>query len=206
MRACPFCRSGEFRTIQVEDSWLDENKFRVVCEICDAMGPSSKTAESAEKYWDGYLLSVDNPAIREEAMGGVSAPMATLNNTPGVGNVQPASGVNNGSIGSGDSFSDTINDKPYTQGSSKKKKKRKKIRVQKRKKEKVNEGNINPYDKIGQAMAKKLKITPPLKKKKEKEEPENQNAMELDQSQFEHQIVTLDDFSDLMENNGKIGE
>jgi len=58
--------------------------------------------------------------ICEDAMGGVSAPMSTPLNTPGMGNVTP-SGV--GAIGSGDKFDTSINKKLYTQSGKKKKKK-----------------------------------------------------------------------------------
>jgi hypothetical protein len=41
-------------------------------------------------------------------------------------------------------------------------------------KESLNEENINPYDKLGMAMAKKMGLKPPFKKKKDKK---NQNSM-----------------------------
>jgi len=60
-------------------------------------------------------------------------------------------------------------------------------------KENMNEENINPYDKLGMAMAKKMGVKPPFKKKKSKK---NQNAMV--QQKFEHSILTFDDFQNLL--------
>lgn len=55
--------------------------------------------------------------------------------------------------------------------------------------EKIEEENINPYDKIGTMMAKRAKVPMTFKKKKSKK---NQNAMA--QKKFEHQILSFDDF------------
>lgn len=111
----------------------------------------------------------------ENAMGGVSTPMATLNNTPGMGNIVPPGP---GTIGSGDNWGLNINKKPFTQGKIKIKRKRKKKKIVKEnintynfnlilKEKKIYEAaNINPYDKLGVAMAKKLKVPLPFKKKK----------------------------------------
>jgi len=63
-------------------------------------------------------------------------------------------------------------------------------------KQKVNENNLNPYDKLGVAMAKKLGIKPPFKKKKGSK---NQNAMV--QKKFEHQILTFDEFRNQLNEN-----
>lgn len=101
--------------------------------------------------------------LSEDAMGGVSAPFATLNNTPGMGNAIPAGPATNW-IGSGDSWGNVLNDKPYTQ-SSKKKKKKKSL---------TEADNINPYDKLGNKLAKTLKVNTPFKKTKSKN---NQNSM-----------------------------
>ena len=60
----------------------------------------------------------------------------------------------------------------------------------------MNEENINPYDKLGMAMAKKMGVKPPFKKKKSKK---NQNAMV--QQKFEHSILTFDDFQNLLNEN-----
>jgi len=62
--------------------------------------------------------------------------------------------------------------------------------------EDMNEQNINPYDKMGMAMAKKMGVKPPFKKKKCKR---NQNAMV--QQKFEHSILTFDDFQNLLNEN-----
>lgn len=88
----------------------------------------------------------------ESDVGGVSSPMSTLNNTPGMGNVQPAStaatsGAQQNSpdaIGSGDNFGNNIG-KTHTQDPSTKKKKKKKKK--KRKTTKKNESyNIETLD------------------------------------------------------------
>lgn len=208
MKKCPFCNSLEYRTIPVTDSWTDEKKYRVVCEMCDSMGPASDTPEEAEANWEGALLE----ELDEEAMGGVSSPMATLNNTPGMGNVAPASADGN-AIGSGDKFGDSVmydqKGKIKTSKSKKKKKvyprgptlkfKKKKIKTWLGTEAEVNEGNLNPYDKIGQMMAKKMGIKPPFKKI---DDPNNQNAIELDieeEKELEkkisvHEIITFDEF------------
>jgi len=130
--------------------------------------------------------------IYEDAMGGVSAPMSTLNNTPGVGNVVPG-GI--GKMGSGDKFGNTFNKKPYTQSVKKKK------RTIMKKTKKVEENNINPFDKIGVAMAKQMKITLPFKKKKNST---NQNA--IVQRKFEHEIITLDNFTQILNESRKLSE
>lgn len=83
--------------------------------------------------------------------GGVSAPMSTLANTPGVGNVVPGAGE--GGIGSGDRFDNS------TEENDKKKKKKKRKRAKA-----VNEMNINPHDPVGVAMAKKLGAALPFEK------------------------------------------
>ena len=113
-----------------------------------------------------------------EDMGGVSAPMATPMNTTGMGNAVPPA---KGGVGSGDAWGNKVNKKLYTQAASPKKKK-KAVK-------KIEEDNINPYDKVGMGMAKKMGVKPPFKKKNSKG---NQNAMT--QQKFEHQIITLDDY------------
>ena len=289
MKACPFCNYMEYRTIEVQDSWTDEKNYRVVCEVCDAMGPIAKTPELAEKKWEGILLKIDpvknpkyfdqilkeerfergrNPkramniglckkvfgkcgkhysegggysfdaygpenwmdiiswlldqgytdeeteqvmrsklmrwasdrnegeygtanletflqfnnefhrgktqvddfldeympdpnrkdrlmrakTVQEDAMGGVSGPMSTLNNTPGMGNAAPAAKASTGALdgapkGSGDSWDSSTGIKPAVQ-------------------EGLNEQNINPHDKLGVAMAQKMGIDIPFKKGK----------------------------------------
>lgn len=154
-----------------------------------------------EEFWheDNYssqeVILIHKPEIKEDAMGGVSSPMATLNNTPGMGNVVPA-GTN--SFGSGDKFGNTIGGKPYTQAGSPKRRKKKTVIKKKAKSPlgapKLEEENINPYDKIGTMMAKKAKVPMTFKKKKSKG---NQNAMV--QKKFEHEIITFDEFKKLMD-------
>jgi len=119
--------------------------------------------------------------VRTRLVENVGAPMATLGNVPGIGNAVPAGP---GNLGSGDLFGASFNKKPYTQSSKTKRKKRIKTKAKT-----VKESNINPYDKIGMTMAKKMKIKPPFQKKTQKE---NQNAMK--QQKFEHKIITLDEF------------
>ena len=80
-------------------------------------------------------VTVIDDKLKEDAMGGVSAPAATLNNTPGVGNATPPATANlntDGPSGSGDKYD---NDDMYDQNGKLKKKK------------KVQENNLNPYDK-----------------------------------------------------------
>lgn len=121
--------------------------------------------------------------VNEDAMGGVSAPMATLNNTPGVGNATPASTsamsgtqqTSASAIGSGDKWGDSA---MYTQTGKLKKKKKVK---------KVEEENINPYDKIGVAMAKKMKVPMNFKKKQSR-------TNTVTQMKFESVSETLDQY------------
>jgi hypothetical protein len=97
--------------------------------------------------------------------------MATLVNTPGMGNaVPPQQAATTGNQfyqpatkGSGDLWGG--------KGKQRKKRKGRKIKLVK---ESLNEENISPYDKLGMAMAKKMGIKPPFKKKKDKK---NQNSM-----------------------------
>jgi len=111
--------------------------------------------------------------VNEDSMGGVSAPMSTMANTPGMGNAVPASTAamsgaqqsSGSSIGSGDMWGDgPIYDQNGKLTSTKKKKRVYKKRKKKRKKKSVKESNINPYDKIGIMMAKKMGIKPVFKK------------------------------------------
>jgi len=122
-----------------------------------------------------------------EEMGGVSSPMSTLVNTPGMGSAQPAStaatsGPQQGSssaLGSGDKWGNSLG--PYTQaGDVQKKRKKKKTNSKtnnKKQKKKTNENfypdlfddvseqSINPHDKIGVMMAKKMKVPIYFKKR-----------------------------------------
>ena len=85
----------------------------------------------------------------EEAMGGISAPNTTLGNTPGMGNAMPAG---DSGVGSGDVWG----------GNGEKKKTKKKIN--RKKKKEISEEDINPHDKIGVMMAKKMKVPVNFKK------------------------------------------
>jgi hypothetical protein len=222
MRACPFCGSGETRVIPVDDSWTEAKNIRVVCNTCDAMGTPADNPEQAKRFWDGVLAKsddafkryigeswedddpktaylrakwekqMDNPdndyipfqewldeygefysrKFNEEGMGGVSAPMSTLNNTPGVGNATPATADGN-SIGSGDRWDSSIG-KIHTQA--------------------TNESNLNPYDKIGMMMAKKMGVEPPFKQKDSRTNTIVQNQWEeLDEDQ-EKDPESIDDY------------
>ena len=130
-----------------------------------------------------------NESVNEDAMGGVSSPMSTLNNTPGMGNAQPAQmAAMTGSQqqsplakGSGDKWGNTIKNKPYTQAKS--------IITKKKKKKKLEEENINPYDKLGVAMAKKMKV--PITFKKHKKD------QGVSQKRVGESIMTLDKFIEL---------
>ena len=205
MRGCPFCEFDEGWTRQSSEKPI---KYRVICFVCGAMGPEAKTTELAEKMWEGLLIDLpDNKVkelLKEDAMGGVSAPMATVNNVPGVGNATPGSAATN-NIGSGDKWG----------GIGKRKKKKKKvnegiiklegirynvervegdrifitplynpyggprhdspmstpgfwININDKRIEKLEENNLNPYDKIGASIAKKMGVKQPFKKKDSK--------------------------------------
>jgi len=115
--------------------------------------------------------------VNEDAMGGVSTPMSTLNNTAGMGNATPASSAamtgaqqtGSSCIGSGDNWGGNS----YTQ--------------KRKKKKKVEEESINPYDKLGTAMAKKMKVPMTFKKKKSK-------TNTVVQTKFESVSETLDQY------------
>lgn len=180
-------------------------------------------------------------AVSEEAMGGVSTPMSTLNNTPGIGNAVPPSGGVDGKTGSGDNWGKTINKKPYVQKGKIIKKKKKKVNemynknifvgdiievfdeqegivpskiielvdeysiivqtyygkfvAEKTKKGDwviaedsfpIRESNLNPYDKIGAMMAKKMGVKQPFKKKDSKTNTVTQKNFKIE---------TLDDYT-----------
>jgi hypothetical protein len=132
-----------------------------------------------------------------EDMGGVSAPMATLNNTPGMGTATPPSTATGG-VGSGDNWGNSIKKKPYTQAARPKitTKKKKVVSLKKRPKTpKLAEENTNPINdatEIGKLM--KGSKTTPFKKGKEKK---NQNSVV--QKKFEHEILSLEEFKKLNE-------
>lgn len=111
--------------------------------------------------------------------GGVSAPMATLANTPGVGDVVPGAGSDG--IGSGDRFDNDT---------SKKKKKKKKKRAKT-----VNEMNINPYDPVGVAMAKRLGAALPFKKGKGDKDVEQVRVdKDIDLDTDEKDVMTIEEW------------
>ena len=65
-----------------------------------------------EEYWRKTLGYDQKGNPINEDMGGVSAPMATLGNTPGMGSIVPPS---KGGMGSGDSWGNKLKKKPYAQ-------------------------------------------------------------------------------------------
>ena len=130
--------------------------------------------------------------IKEDAMGGVSSPGSTLANVPGVGTASPAaSGATTGaqqtssdSIGSGDKWGDGD---IYDQNGKIKKK-------GKKGKKKVEENNLNPFDKIGAMMAKKMGVAQPFKKKDSRTNQVKQETFkEAKEPQFK--LPTLDQYS-----------
>jgi len=124
-----------------------------------------------------------DPSALDEQMMGVGT-------TPGMGNVVPPSTT---SFGSGDNFG-AINKKPYTQGGKVKTKKKRKTMKKKR----LEEENTNPYDQVANIMIKRMgkETKSPFKKKREKG---NQNAMV--QRNYEHEILTFDDFKKNLNEN-----
>jgi FMN phosphatase YigB (HAD superfamily) len=178
---------GDISISEEKRKWLKKIVFKYDDIIFFDDDPKNITMAGAIKgirtrLVENKILNHNMAKLVREDMGGVGAPMATAMNTPGMGNVTPAGP---GTIGSGDKFGNTVGKKLYTQGKTKKKKPVKK--------KKLEEENINPYDKIGMAMAKKMGVKPPFKKKKSKG---NQNAMV--QQKFEHQIISLDEFTKLI--------
>ena len=157
MNVCPFCNYDEG---WVRESSLNPNKYTVICKVCGAIGPESTTREGAEDKWNGTLKDLDAQQIRLSE--NVGAPMTTLTNTPGMGNAQPASvaamtgsqQMSSSCIGSGDKWDNG--------GKKKKNKKRKTKKFY----PSLEEESINPYDKIGVYMAKKMKVPVYFKKGK----------------------------------------
>lgn len=131
MKNCPFCGFDE---VWIKPSGDDNQPYVAKCKVCDSTGPKSKTPEGAEEKWDGILKSLSFDELNDkltEDMGGVSAPAATLVNTPGMGNAVPAAtaamtGAQQTSpdaLGSGDTFGATTKKK-------KKKSKKKKLKTE----------------------------------------------------------------------------
>ena len=120
--------------------------------------------------------------IDEDAVGGVSAPMGTLNNTPGMGSAQPAPSASTGALGtapsgSGDKWDASIG--PInTQAPSKK----------------VNEMNINPHDKLGVAMAKKMGV--PLVFKKGKGDKDVEQVKVDEDIDLSTSLMTFDEWAE----------
>jgi len=120
--------------------------------------------EDDEYYRQAWGYDKKGNPINED-MGG---PMTGAGSVPGMGNAVPAQQAattgnqfnQSASKGSGDRWD----------GAKKKQKKRRAKLVR----EFLMEDNINPYDKLGMAMAKKMGVKPPFKKKKAKG---NQNSM-----------------------------
>lgn len=107
MIPCPFCNFDEGWVTSKDDMYVVE------CKVCGSQGPPSNTRELATEKWNGLLKRIDdqrefNKLVNED----VSAPIATLTNTPGMGTAEPANisamtGAQQASpdaIGSGDSW------------------------------------------------------------------------------------------------------
>ena len=196
MRICPFCNFNEGSVH--ETSYKEPKIYKVVCNVCGSSGPEAKTREMAEQKWDGLLLDIELDEVKElldEDMGGVSAPMATLANAPGVGNATPASTAattsaqqtSSSTKGSGDNWGAGS---MYDQKGKIKKKKGKK-----KGKKKISESNINPYDKIGVMMAKKMDIELPFKKLDSRTNTVKQKEIdENGQIPSQFKIPTLDSY------------
>jgi hypothetical protein len=154
MKPCPFCNSKDIDIYyDYVDNEYSSNLYFMICNICGTHGPTAQTQEMARKKWEGILLNKSikdlEQLLKEDAVGGVSAPMSTNMNTPGMGNAVPGSS-NTNNIGSGDKWSSSLG--VHTQGL-------------KLKKKRIKEGGfVNPYDTVGNAMLKKTK-TPKLFKK-----------------------------------------
>ena len=163
MKVCYFCgydeawiRESPWNLIEKRDK--NDIHYVVQCNVCHAVGPESKTRKGAEAKWDGVLKDIDDQyelkkAIHENyeeldemdggAIGGVSSPMVTLTNVPGVGNaVVPQSAAMSGTqqtssnvIGSGDKWG---NGPIYDQKGKVKTKKLKKTRSKKTTSKKIN--------------------------------------------------------------------
>lgn len=124
---------------------------------------SSPNGKSQVEYFLDSEIRPNRDRFNEEAAGGVSSPISTLNNTPGMGNAQPATKATTGSMGtsntgSGDSWGDASTGKISTQKANEE---NESIFMPP-----INENNISPYDKLGVAMAKKIGAALPFKKGK----------------------------------------
>jgi hypothetical protein len=143
------------------------------CTLEDFLEFNNEPTRGGKTQVDDFLDEYfPDPSRKDRIINeNVAAPMATLVNTPGMGNaVPPQQAATTGNQfyqpatkGSGDLWGG--------KGKQRKKRKGRKIKLVK---ESLNEENISPYDKLGMAMAKKMGIKPPFKKKKDKK---NQNSM-----------------------------
>jgi len=132
----------------------------------------------------------DEIAVKEDAVGGVSAPMATVANVPGVGSAVPAGGAMNtdGAAGSGDNWGNEMG--VYTQDG---KVKTKKELEKEAKKGALKETNLNPYDKIGELIAKKMGVPQTFKKKDSRTNTVKQETFEeMEEPVFS--LPTLDQY------------
>jgi len=162
MNSCPFCgfdegwvRESPWNIIEKRNP--NDIKYVIQCHVCSAIGPESVTEEGAEKKWNGYLKddidSADRGAMQMAIEEDVSSPMSTLTNTPGMGTAVPPSQTSNGS---GDKWGNEIE----------KKKKKTEEETNEDFYPSIKEENINPYDKLGTAIAKKMKVPMTFKKGK----------------------------------------
>lgn len=134
---------------------------------------SSQGRSEVDDFLDRYF---PDPKRKQRINEDAGSPMIGTGTNPGMGNAVPAQQAattgnqfcQSATKGSGDKWS----------GLGAKQKKKRKGRKIKLVKESLNEENINPYDKLGVALAKKMGIKPPFKKKKDKK---NQNSMIQDE-------------------------
>jgi len=145
------------------------------------------------------MIKFVKETLDEDAMGGVSAPGATLVNVPGVGSAQPAqtaamTGAQQTSpdaIGSGDKFGDGP---IYDQNGKIETEKEKKKREKEAKKGAIKENNLNPYDKIGAMMAKKMGVPQTFKKGDSRTNTVKQETFE-EAPEPEFRLPTLDQYA-----------
>ena len=183
MRACPFCGFDEGWT----QSNYDENTFYIQCHVCGSRGPESKTREGAEKKWNGILKNVDDVEFKStlgENLMGAGA-------TPGMGNAVPASTAamtgsqqaSSSAIGSGDKWGgDASIGKPA-----------------------VQEQNINPYDKIGTMMAKKMNVPMTFEKGKDQsvKHVKQKDITNPKNHKYKHKVSSYSDYANLIGNKKK---
>ncbi len=198
-------------------NWIPEGSTGNGWPIAFIKGPIEKLLAWAEIFYSGetnedledFMLHIDKDI--DENMGGVSAPMATLVNTPGTGNVVPASMAamtgsqqsSSSALGSGDNWGKSMG--PYTQDGKPKKKKAKKNKRVYKKNKKVSEQNISPFDEIGIMMAKKMDV--PLYFEKGKDQSVKhikQKQVDKVPRKYKHKISSYDDYANLEKNKKKL--